>query len=364
VPPDAVLVVEDGTVVRGDAFGATGTKHGELVFNTALTGYQEVLTDPSYRRQLVTFTTPHIGNYGINDEDAESGQVQVAGLIVRDLARRHSNHRAVRSLSDELAAGGAVGITGVDTRRIARHVRERGALRAAVSTDGRDPADLLAEVRTAPGMEGSDLATGAGTDHVYGHGPADPRFRIVALDFGMKRNQLRLFAAHGVHVTVVPATTGAQEILAHRPDGLFVSNGPGDPAAVTGGIATLRELLAAGLPTFGICLGHQLLALAGGATTRKLRFGHRGTNQPVRDLDTGAVEITSHNHGFAVDADLPPGLRATHVNLNDGVNEGVSFTHLPAFSVQYHPESAPGPHDARHLFARFTDLMGARRAAA
>jgi carbamoyl-phosphate synthase small subunit len=213
-------------------------------------------------------------------------------------------------------------------------------------------------------MEGSDLATSAGTQATYTHGPADPLHRVVAMDFGMKRNQLRLFAAHGVHVTVVPATTGADEILAHEPDGLFVSNGPGDPAAVTGGIATLRTLLATGLPTFGICLGHQLLALAGGATTRKLRFGHRGTNQPVRNLARGTIEISSHNHGFAVDADLPPGLRATHVNLNDGVNEGLAFTDLPAFSVQYHPEAAPGTHDARYLFAEFSELMGRRRAAA
>jgi carbamoyl-phosphate synthase small subunit len=360
----AILVLKDGTVFRGTSIGADGLTVGEVVFNTAMTGYQEVLTDPSYTRQIVTMTVPQVGNYGINDEDSESGRVQIAGLVVRELARRYSNHRARRSLDEELTAGGAVGIAEVDTRRLTRHLREAGAMRAAVSTAVLDADALLAAVRGAPRMEGSDLATTAGTDRVYTHGPADPVHRIVALDFGMKRNQLRLFAAQGVHVTVVPATATADEVLAHEPDGLFVSNGPGDPAAVTGGIATLRTLLAAELPTFGICLGHQLLALAGGATTSKLRFGHRGTNQPVRNLERATIEISSHNHGFAVDADLPPGLRATHVNLNDGVNEGLRFTDLPAFSVQYHPEAAPGTHDARYLFAQFGELMGTRRAAA
>ncbi len=360
---EALLVLEDGTAVRGDGFGASGTAHGELVFNTGMTGYQEVLTDPSYRRQIVVMTTAHVGNYGVNDEDAESDRIQVSGYVVREASRIASNHRAQRALPDELAAAGVVGIAGVDTRRLTRHLRSAGAMRAAVSTEILDVDALLDEVRAAPRMEGSDLASDAGTDAPYTVEPRATRHRVVAYDFGMKRNIVRLLTAQGCAVTVVPATTPADDVLAYEPDGVFLSNGPGDPAAVTGGIAAIRSLLAHDVPIFGICLGHQLLARALGASTFKLTFGHRGVNQPVRNLDRRSVEITSHNHGFAVDASsLPEGTRQTHVNLNDGVNEGLRSLHAPAFSVQYHPEAAPGTHDARYLFPLFTQAMGSHAA--
>ncbi len=361
-----LLVLEDGTTARGEAFGGHGTAHGELVFNTSMTGYQEVLTDPSYRGQIVTMTTAHVGNYGINDEDAESDRVQVSAFVVREVSRVPSNHRSQRTLPEELSAAGVVGLEGVDTRRLTRHLRSAGAMRAAVSTEVLDADALLAEVRAAPVMAGSDLATGAGTREPYEVGPpaGQARHRVVAYDFGLKRTILTLLAAQGCAVTVIPATTTPEQVLEREPDGVFVSNGPGDPAAVQGGIAALRELLAAGVPTFGICLGHQLLGHAVGATTYKLPFGHRGANHPVANLDRKAVEITSHNHGFAVVADSIPAdgplgrVRQTHVNLNDGVNEGLRCLDVPAFSVQYHPEAAPGTHDARYLFGLFTELMG------
>jgi len=362
-----LLILEDGTSARGEGFGALGTAHGELVFNTAMTGYQEVLTDPSYRGQIVTMTTAHVGNYGVNDADAESDRVQVAGFVVRERSRIASNHRAQRTLGDELAAAGVVGLTGVDTRRLTRHLRTAGTMRAALSTEVLDADALLAEVLRAPRMEGSDLATTAGTSVPYEAGwpAADARHRVVALDFGLKRTILRLLGDQGCAVTVLPATATASDVLAREPDGVFVSNGPGDPAALGPAVATLRELLTARVPVFGICLGHQLLGRAAGADTYKLTFGHRGVNQPVSNLDRQAVEITSHNHGFAVDAgtlaaDGPLGrVRATHVNLNDGVNEGLRCLDVPAFSVQYHPEAAPGTSDARYLFPLFTELMGA-----
>ena len=362
-----LLILEDGTTARGEGFGARGTAHGELVFNTAMTGYQEVLTDPSYRGQIVTMTTAHVGNYGVNDADAESDRVQVAGFVVRERSRSASNHRAQRTLDAELAAAGVVGLTGVDTRRLTRHLRSAGTMRAAVSTEVLDADALLGQVLTAPTMAGSDLATTAGTPVPYEAGwpAADARHRIVAVDFGLKRTILRLLGDQGCAVTVLPATTSAQEVLAREPDGVFVSNGPGDPAALGAGVATLRELLAARVPVFGICLGHQLLGRALGADTYQLAFGHRGVNQPVSNLDRQAVEITSHNHGFAVDADTLPAdgplgrVRATHVNLNDGVNEGLRCLDVPAFSVQYHPEAAPGTSDARYLFPLFTELLGA-----
>ena len=362
-PPRALLVLEDGETFVGEAFGATGTSTGEVVFNTSLTGYQEVLTDPSYHRQLVAMTTPHQGNYGTTGLDAEASAVQVAGFIVRSASRMHSNWRATGGLDDELTDGGVVGISEVDTRRLARHIRSAGAMRAGISSELEDPAALLEIVRAAPQMTGADLAREVSTNTVHDIAAADARFRVVAYDFGVKRSILRLLSEAGCAVRVVPATTPADDVLASEPDGVFCSNGPGDPAAVTYGIEALRGLLDVQLPVFGICLGHQLLGHAVGATTYKLPFGHRGTNQPVRNVADDTVEITTHNHGFAVDnaslatADRTGRVTASHLNLNDGVNEGLVCHDVPAFSVQYHPEAAPGPHDGRYLFTRFTELM-------
>ncbi|HVM21263.1 MAG TPA: glutamine-hydrolyzing carbamoyl-phosphate synthase small subunit [Egibacteraceae bacterium] len=364
----ALLVLEDGTTFRGEGFGAGGTTFGEVVFNTALSGYQEVVTDPSYRRQLVTMTYPHQGNYGVNRDDAESHTVQASGLIVREVSRTTSNHRSEESLDGYLARHGVVGISEVDTRRLTRRIRSVGAMRAGISTEILDADELVDRVRQSPGMEGADLATGAGTTEPY-DAPAegDARFRVVAYDFGMKRNILRLLTGAGCDVRVVPATTDPDDVLAHEPDGVFLSNGPGDPAAVKHGIAAIGRLLQEQTPLFGICLGHQLLGRAVGAQTYKMTFGHRGANQPVRNLASGQVEVTSHNHGFAVATESLPGdgpfgaVEQTHVNLNDDVNEGLRCRDVPAFSVQYHPEAAPGPHDARYLFADFVSLMeGAR----
>jgi carbamoyl-phosphate synthase small subunit len=363
----ALLVLEDGTTFRGEGFGAFGTALGEVVFNTAMAGYQEVLTDPSYHRQLVAMTYPHQGNYGVTDADAESDGVQVAGFIVREASRMSSSHRAQGGLSDYLAASGVVGITEVDTRRLTRHLRVHGALRGAISTEVADPDALREQALALPEMAGSELASAVTTGQRYdwpARGPA--RRRVVVLDFGLKRNQLRLLADHGCELVVVPATAPAAEVLALEPDGVFLSNGPGDPAAVRQGIATIAEVLAARVPTFGICLGHQLLALAVGARTFKLKFGHHGVNHPIRNLATGAIEIASHNHGFAVDRDTLPGADGpfgrvveSHVNLNDGTNAGIRCLDVPAFSVQYHPESAPGPHDSRYLFEAFVAEMDA-----
>jgi carbamoyl-phosphate synthase small subunit len=384
----ATLLLEDGTAFRGLAFGATGTAVGEAVFNTAMTGYQEVLTDPSYHRQIVAMTASHIGNYGVTPADEESGRVQVAAFVVREASRLHSNHRATGSLDDLLARSGVVGVAEVDTRRLVRHLRTAGAMRAVASTEVHDLDELQRVVEVAPPMEGAELASEVSTPAPYDAPLDGAAFRVVAYDLGMKRNQLHLLHQAGCAVRVVPATTPAQDVLAWEPDGVFLSNGPGDPAAVRAGIAAIREILPTGTPTFGICLGHQLLALAAGATTSKLRFGHRGSNHPVAEVarppwlealgTTGAgvggstgggaprVQITSQNHGFAVDAaslpdDGPFGrVVQTHVNLSDGTNEGIALGDLPAFGVQHHPEAAPGPHDARHLFTRFTALMGAR----
>ena len=363
---DAILVLEDGTTFRGESFGAPGTAFGEVVFNTAMSGYQEVVTDPSYRRQLVTMTYPHQGNYGTNAVDAESGGVQAAGLIVREISRIASNYRSEMPLDRYLADGGVVGISEVDTRRLTRHIRAAGAMRAAISTEVLDADALTQQVLDSPEMAGADLATEASSSEPYRvAADGQARFRVVAYDFGIKRNILRLLTGVGCDVEVVPATTAAQQVLAGEPDGVFLSNGPGDPAAVRHGIESITQILTAGTPLFGICLGHQLLARAVGASTYKMTFGHRGANQPVRRIKTGQVEITSHNHGFAVDADSLPGdgpfgaVEQTHVNLNDGVNEGLRCRDVPAFSVQYHPESAPGPHDARYLFDDFIALMNA-----
>ncbi len=363
---EALLVLEDGTALRGEGFGAAGTAFGEVVFNTAMSGYQEVLTDPSYHRQIVTMTGVHQGNYGVTAADAESERVHVAGFVVREASRTWSSWRATRGLDAELADAGVVGIDEVDTRRLTRHIRAAGAMRAGISTDVLDADALVERVRAQPGMLGADLTAEVCTREPYQVGPARPRFRVVAYDFGIKRSILRLLTAAGCGVRVVPSTTTAAEVLADEPDGVFLSNGPGDPAAVSAGTDAVRSLLAERVPVFGICLGHQLLATAAGARTYKLPFGHHGANQPVRDIERGGVQITSHNHGFAVEADSIPvagpfgRVTQSHVNLNDGVNEGLRCHDVPAFSVQYHPEGRPGPHDARHLFDDFCALMAAQ----
>jgi carbamoyl-phosphate synthase small subunit len=374
---DALLVLEDGTAFRGTGFGAAGEAFGEAVFNTGMSGYQEVLTDPSYAGQVVTMTAPHQGNYGTDPDDAESTRVQVSGFVVREAARRPSNWRAVRSLGEELSAGGITGIEGVDTRRLTLRLREQGAMRCGLSTVDLDAGSLLERVRAQPGMAGADLARGVSTMEPYAAadlvGPASEAFgtvyRVAAYDFGLKRNILRRLAAAGIEATVFPATTPAREVLAGRFDGVFLSNGPGDPAATAYGIDACRGALGTA-PVFGICLGHQLLGLALGGRTYKLPFGHRGLNQPVQDRRTGRVEVTSHNHGFAVDPDGWPRngdvaetafgrAELRHWNLNDGTLEGLRCLDVPAVSVQYHPEAAPGPHDAGYLFDEFRALMAA-----
>ena len=377
---DALLVLEDGSTFRGRAFGAEGEVFGEAVFNTAMSGYQEVLTDPSYAGQIVTMTSPHQGNYGVNEEDRESRGVKVAGFVVREASRRASSWRAQATLIDYLCAAGVVGVEGVDTRRLTRRIREGGAMRAGISTVDLDPESLCARVRTQPGMEGSDLASTVSTSSVISAtaliGPPNgtrPLLRVAAYDYGIKWNILRSLAENGCETTIFPAHAPSSEILGGGFDGVFLSNGPGDPAATTYGVEAVRGLIGR-LPIFAICLGHQLLALALGGRTYKLRFGHRGVNQPVKDLDTGRIEITSHNHGFAVDPagwtrrqparDGPDMVESafgrvalTHWNLNDGTLEGLRCIDVPAFSVQYHPEASPGPHDSGHLFRRFLDLM-------
>lgn len=382
---DALLVLEDGAAFRGRSFGAPGETFGEIVFNTAMSGYQEVLTDPSYARQIVVMTYPHQGNYGTNAEDPESGSVRAAGMVVREGSRRPSSWRSEAPLADYLAAAGVPAIEHVDTRALTLHIREAGAMRAAVSTEDLDPRSLVERAREQPGMLGADLAREVSTPEPYEAralvGPATPRpdgrtFRVAACDWGLKLNQLRLMAGAGCEATVFPALTPPEEVLAADPDGVFLSNGPGDPAATTYAVEITRGLLGR-VPVFGICLGHQIMGLALGGSSYKLKFGHRGANQPVIDLDTGRVEVTSHNHGFAIDpasygggpersptSGTPPEVETdfgpaalTHWNLNDGTLEGLRLLETPAFCVQYHPEAAPGPHDASHLFERFVELM-------
>jgi carbamoyl-phosphate synthase small subunit len=363
----AWLVLADGTTFEGRAFGARGVGVGEAVFTTAMTGYQEVLTDPSYYGQIVTMTAPQIGNVGVNRDDTESvGEApRVAGFVVRDASPIASNWRSQESLDLYLARHGVVGITDVDTRKLTRHLRDCGSQNAAIGTQ--EVEALLRRARQAPDMNGLDLVRFVTPKEPYAwsesRGPwrTSParaaQFHVVVFDFGIKRNILRCLTDNGCRLTVVPANTGALDVLAMRPDGVFLSNGPGDPAAVAYAVDAIRGLLGQ-QPLFGICLGHQLLALALGAKTYKLKFGHRGANQPVKDLATGRVEITTQNHGFCVDlATLPPGATSTHVHLNDGTSEGLAVASMRAFSVQYHPEAAAGPHDALYMFNRFTDAM-------
>ncbi len=379
---EAILVLEDGTTLRGTSFGADGETFGEMVFNTGMTGYQETLTDPSYCGQIVAMTAPHIGNTGVNDEDPESGQVWVSGYVVREPARIASSWRATASLDEYLTARNVPGIAIRDTRALTMRIRERGAMRAGVSTIEADPAALLERVLASPQMTGADLAKVVTTKEPYVVKPPDgtrTRFRVAAVDLGIKASTPRSMAERGIAVTVLPATTTAAEILAASPDGVFFSNGPGDPAALDYAVAAMRGVLDAGAPVFGICFGSQILSRALGLSTYKLRYGHRGVNQPVMDLATGRVYITSHNHGFAV---LPPGASVhgradgapfdtdygaavvSHVNLNDGVVEGIRLLDYPAFTVQYHPEAAPGPHDAVDHFDQFCTLMERGHAAA
>jgi carbamoyl-phosphate synthase small subunit len=400
----ALLVLEDGTVLRGAAYGADGETFGEMVFNTGMTGYQETLTDPSYCGQIVAMTAPHIGNTGVNDDDPESRRIWVSGYVIREPARIFSSWRAVRSLDDELRAQGITGIAITGTRALTRHLRDRGAMRAAISTRETDPGRLLERVLASPRMTGADLAREVSTAEPYVVGPpggAPVRYRVAAVDLGIKTATPQSMARLGCEVTVLPAASTAAQILQASPDGVFFSNGPGDPAALGYAVEAMREVLAAGVPVFGICLGSQVMGRAIGLDTYKLRFGHRGINQPVQDLRTGRVQITSHNHGFAVAMPAPlgaappsaaprgaspPGAGAaavprrsdgqvvrpeapprfetdfgpaavTHVNLNDGVVEGLRLLDAPAFSVQYHPEAAPGTHDAAGLFSDFCDLM-------
>jgi carbamoyl-phosphate synthase small subunit len=380
VLPPALLALADGTVFQGTSIGAEGATVGEVVFNTALTGYQEILTDPSYCRQIVTLTYPHIGNTGVNEEDVEASKVHAAGLIVKDLPLRASNFRQTATLDAYLRREGTVAIAGIDTRRLTRILRTGGAqngcivaLPAGTAVTPAHVDEAVAAARKAPSMAGQDLAKVVSVREPYvwtgtewalgaGYGRLDaPRWHVVAYDFGVKRNILRMLASRGCRITVVPAQTPAAEVLAMKPDGVFLSNGPGDPEPCDYAIAAARTLIDAGLPTFGICLGHQIMALASGAKTFKMKFGHHGANHPVKDLDSGRVSITSQNHGFAVDGQtLPAHLRATHVSLFDGTLQGLARTDRPAFCFQGHPEASPGPHDIGYLFDRFVKLMEAR----
>ncbi|MDR1350082.1 MAG: glutamine-hydrolyzing carbamoyl-phosphate synthase small subunit [Zoogloeaceae bacterium] len=371
-----MLVLADGAVFRGIAIGALGATSGEVVFNTAMTGYQEILTDPSYARQIVTLTYPHIGNVGCNAEDFESAANYAAGLVVRDLPAQLSSWRAEESLPDYLQRQGVVAIAGIDTRKLTRILRDKGAQAGCILAGEADVEKALANARAFPGLAGMDLAKTASAKTAYDwragewalkNGFAtplpEPRFHVVAYDFGVKHNILRMLATRGCRLTVVPAQTPAAEVFKLQPDGVFLSNGPGDPEPCDYAIAAIREFLDRALPLFGICLGHQLLALASGAKTEKMKFGHHGANHPVKDLDSGQVLITSQNHGFAVKAEsLPQNLRATHVSLFDGSLQGLTRTDVPAFSFQGHPEASPGPHDVAYLFDRFLKGMSARSA--
>jgi carbamoyl-phosphate synthase small subunit len=371
----ALLALADGTVFRGYSIGAAGHTIGEVVFNTAITGYQEILTDPSYARQIVTLTYPHIGNVGVNAEDVEASKVHAAGLIVRDLPLVASSFRMERPLSDYLHDEGVVAIAGIDTRKLTRMLRDKGAQSGCILAGSDDQAQAIELARSFPGLAGMDLAKVVSTEQAfewtqtewrlgsgYGTGRA-PKYRVVAFDFGVKRNILRMLAERGCHVTVLPAQATAADALALDPDGVFLSNGPGDPEPCDYAIAATQAFIERGVPTFGICLGHQIMGLAVGAKTMKMKTGHHGANHPVKDLADGRVVITSQNHGFAVDADtLPSNARVTHISLFDGTLQGFELTDKPAFCFQGHPEASPGPHDIGYLFDRFTALMDAKRA--
>lgn len=371
----AILVLEDGSVFRGQSIGATGQTVGEVVFNTALTGYQEILTDPSYARQIVTLTYPHIGNTGVNAEDEESGAIHAAGLVIRDLPLLVSNFRSEQALDDYLEANNIVAIAGIDTRRLTRILREKGAQAGCIlAGEHVSEADALAAAKSFPGLKGMDLAKEVTTDAQYewnegtwslaeGHQAIDAgeqKFHVVAYDYGVKRNILRMLVDRGCRLTVVPAKTPASEVMALKPDGVFLSNGPGDPEPCDYAIEAIKQIVDSGKPTFGICLGHQLLGLASGAQTVKMKFGHHGANHPVQNLDDQTVMISSQNHGFAVDESaLPENLRATHKSLFDGSLQGIHRTDKPAFGFQGHPEASPGPHDVAPVFDHFIELMEA-----
>lgn len=361
----ALIALEDGKCFQGKGFAGSGEVYGELVFNTSMSGYQEILTDPSYHGQIVTMTYPLIGNYGVNDEDVESARPRPGGLVVGECSQVASNWRSRQSLPDYLEQHRLLGVHHVDTRAVTLHIRSRGAMKCVISTEDLDPASLVEKARTSPGLVGRDLATEVTTPerYVWPDEGAKPTRRVAVIDCGVKYNQLRIMSRLGCRTEVFPNTSTASQILDAQPDGIFISNGPGDPEGVPQVVELVRELLEKKIPTFGICFGHQLLARALGGDTYKLKFGHRGGNQPVKDLATGRVEITSQNHGFCVDKDTldPDCVETTHINLNDGTSEGLRHRRQPLFSVQYHPEACPGPHDSEHLFGRFIQMIDTNR---
>ena len=355
----AILLLEDGRAFRGASFGARGERLGEMVFNTSMSGYQEILTDPSYAGQIVCMTYPLIGNYGVNEEDAESRRPWVEGFVVREASKIASNWRASETLDSYLKRHEIVGIEKIDTRALVRHIRSKGAMRAVISSTDSDEESLLEKVLNSPEMKNRELASTVTIEKTFDfpHDAAE-KYHIVAYDFGVKTNSLREFSKFGCRVTVVPQDTSAEAVLKFKPDGIFLSNGPGDPSAMTKVVAEIKKLTEENVPMFGICLGHQIIGQAFGGSTYKMKFGHRGGNQPIKDLTTGKIEIAAHNHGFAVEAaSLPDSIEVTHINLNDQTVAGLQHKTLPIFSVQYHPESAPGPHDSEYLFQRFIELM-------